>query len=125
MLLTWLALLSMVLGGLPALAGPGQDMHASSSQQAQPGQETGQLPGAPCSEQEEPPAKPRRGSSTTLAKAADTTPAVFARGSSALIIAALLAAPPQHQPVIADAPATPLPAPPGLRMQRGQAPPLA
>lgn len=60
-----------------------------------------------------------------LSKAADTLPAVVARGSSPLITAVLLAAPPQHQPVIADAPATPLPAPPGMRMQRGQAPPLA
>lgn len=126
LLLAWLALLSMVLASVTSLAGGvGDHPHVTPDQQTRLAQDVGHPPGAPCESQEEPPAKPRRVSVSTLAKVISPSPAVTPRSSTQLIIDLLLMAPPQHQPTIVDATATPLPTPAGLRMQRGQAPPIA
>jgi hypothetical protein len=113
--LAWFAVLAMLLAGLPTLhhALPGSAALAF------------QLPveeRAPAeSPQEEAPAKVRRVANTPVATP-PRAPYPLAESLDALM-ATLDTLPPQRVPAIDSAPPIPLPAAPGLRLQRGQAPP--
>jgi hypothetical protein len=117
--LAWLALLSMLLAILPklghAVPGSAQLVQAPMDERLPGGGES-----AP---QEEAPAKPRRLASARAAAAPPLVPSATAADGLDALMATLVAAPPQVAPSIDSAPATPLPAAPGLRVQRGQAPP--
>ena len=110
--LAWLALLSMLLGTLPLLE---QRLPGTAALVLQ--QPAEERPGGENRLQEEAPAKPRRMAS---ARPAATPPLT---DSLDVLMATLAELPPQVVPTIDSAPATPLPAAPGLRVQRGQAPP--
>jgi hypothetical protein len=74
--------------------------------------------------QEEAPAKPRRVASARPAATPPQPPSLPPVVESLdSLMATLVAQPPRIVPAIDSAPATPLPAAPGLRVQRGQAPP--
>ncbi len=111
--LAWLALLSMLVAGLPLL---GHAPNAAATTLQQPAEERrgGELA-------EESPAKLRRVSSARPAAQAERDPAPVE--SFDALIATLADLPPHVIPAIDSAPAAPLPAVPGLRVQRGQAPP--
>lgn len=117
--LAWLAVLAMLFAGLPVLehAVPG-----SAALVLQLPVEERPAGGGESSPQEETPAKPRR---TASARPASTPQPRLPESLDALdaLMATLVDLPPQVTPSIDSAPATPLPAAPGLRVQRGQAPP--
>ena len=117
--LAWLALVAMLLTGLPVLehAVPG-----SSAIVLQMPVEERPAGGGETAPQEEAPAKLRRmasarASRTPLPPLPEPVDAVGA------LMATMLALPPQVSPSVDSAPVTPLPSAPGLRVQRGQAPP--
>lgn len=116
--LAWLALLSMLLGGLP-LADHHQPGVAALVLQV-PAEER---PGGDVRTQEETPAKPRRMASARPAATPPRLPQPPLPEALDALMATLVELPPQVVPSIDSAPATPLPAAPGLRVQRGQAPP--
>jgi hypothetical protein len=113
--LAWLALLSMLVAGLPLL---GHAPIAAATTLQQPAEERrgGELA-------EESPAKLRRVASVRAAAQAKREPPPAAVESFEALIATLADLPPHVIPSVDSAPATPLPAAPGLRVQRGQAPP--
>ncbi len=116
--LAWLALLSMLLGALPLL-----EPHLPGTATLVLQLPAEEFPGGEQRLLEEPPAKPRR---TASAKPADTAPQLPPPPSAEsleALMATLAEQPPQRVPAIDSATATPLPAAPGLRIQRGQAPP--
>jgi len=116
--LAWLALLSMLLGALPLLE---QRLPGTAALVLQvPAEER---PGGDHRLQEEAPAKPRRMASARPATLPPRLPQTPLTESLDALMATLVALPPHVAPSIDSAPATPLPAPPGLRVQRGQAPP--
>ncbi|WP_312237649.1 hypothetical protein [Stenotrophomonas sp.] len=114
--LAWLGLLAMLFTALPvldrALPGSAALVLQLPAEEHPRGGET-----AP---QEETPAKPRR-----LASARPATAPLPPALPEALdrFMATLMELPPQVAPSVDSAPAIPLPAAPGLRVQRGQAPP--
>jgi hypothetical protein len=118
--LAWLGLLSLLLAGLPVLerAAPGSTvmvLQMPMGEHPASGGETAQ---------EEAPAKPRRVASARPAATPPLPPALPPVVESLdSLMATLVAQPPRVVPAIDSAPATPLPAAPGLRVQRGQAPP--
>ncbi len=119
--LAWLGLLSLLLAGLPVLerAAPGSTVMVLQMPM-------GEHPagGGETALQEEAPAKLRRVASARPAPAAPQPPSLPPVAESLdLLMATLVAQPPRIVPAIDSAPATPLPAAPGLRVQRGQAPP--
>jgi hypothetical protein len=74
--------------------------------------------------QDEAPAKPRRVASARPAPTPPPQPLLPPMVESLdALMATWVAQPPRVLPAIDSAPATPLPAAPGLRVQRGQAPP--
>lgn len=117
--LAWLALLAILFTGLPVLehAVPG-----STAVVLQMPVEERPAGGGETAPQEDAPAKLRRVAS---ARAANTPLPPLPEPVDALgaLMATLIALPPQVSPSVDSAPATPLPAAPGLRVQRGQAPP--
>jgi len=117
--LAWLGLLSLLLAGLPVLerAAPG-----STAMVLQMPMGEHPAGGGETAPQEESPAKPRR---VAGARPAPTLPPSLPPVVESLdsLMASLAAQPPRIVPAIDSAPATPLPAAPGLRVQRGQAPP--
>ncbi|PTT60277.1 hypothetical protein DBR34_13140, partial [Stenotrophomonas sp. HMWF003] len=117
--LAWLALLAMLFTGLPVLehAVPG-----STAVVLQMPVEERPARGGETAPQEDAPAKLRRVAS---ARAANTPLPPLPEPMDALgaLMATLIALPPQVSPSVDSAPATPLPSAPGLRVQRGQAPP--
>jgi hypothetical protein len=115
--LGWLALLSMLLGSLPLLE---QRLPGTASLVLQ--QPAEERPGDNRL-QEEAPAKPRRMASARPAATPPRLPQPPLTDSLDALLGTLAELPPQVVPTIDSAPATPLPAPPGLRVQRGQAPP--
>lgn len=115
--LAWLALLSMLLGSLPLLE---QRLPGTASLVLQ--QPAEERPGDNRL-QEEAPAKPRRMASARPAATPPRLPQPPLTDSLDALLGTLAELPPQVVPTIDSAPATPLPAPPGLRVQRGQAPP--
>lgn len=115
--LAWLALLSMLLGSLPLLE---QRLPGTASLVLQ--QPAEERPGDNRL-QEEAPAKPRRMASARPAATPPYLPQPPLTDSLDALLGTLAELPPQVVPTIDSAPATPLPAPPGLRVQRGQAPP--
>lgn len=115
--LAWLALLSMLLGSLPLLE---QRLPGTASLVLQ--QPAEERPGDNRL-QEEAPAKPRRMASARPAATPPRLPQPPLTDSLDALLGTLAELPPQVMPTIDSAPATPLPAPPGLRVQRGQAPP--
>ncbi len=115
--LAWLALLSMLLGSLPLLE---QRLPGTASLVLQ--QPAEERPGDN-RVQEEAPAKPRRMASARPAATPPRLPQPPLTDSLDALLGTLAELPPQVVPTIDSAPATPLPAPPGLRVQRGQAPP--
>nr|WP_282246896.1 hypothetical protein [Stenotrophomonas sp. PS02300] len=117
--LAWLALLSMLLGSLPLLE---QRLPGTASLVLQ--QPAEERPGDNRL-QEEAPAKPRRMASARPAATPPRLPQPPLTDSLDALLGTLAELPPQVVPTIDSAPATPLPAPPGLRVQRGQAPPQA
>lgn len=119
--LAWMALLAMLLASLPVLerALPGS---ASGLLQAQLPVEERPAGGGETAPQEDSPAKPRRVASARTA-AAPQLPRPEPLGALTALMANMVALPPQVSPSVDSAPATPLPAAPGLRVQRGQAPP--
>ncbi|XVL67335.1 hypothetical protein PWP89_15745 [Stenotrophomonas rhizophila] len=116
--LAWLALLSMLLGALPLLE---QRLPGTASLVLQ--QPAEERPGGENRLQEEAPAKPRRTASARPAATPPRLPQPPLTDSLDVLMATLAELPPQVVPTIDSAPATPLPAAPGLRVQRGQAPP--
>ncbi|MFX1724093.1 hypothetical protein [Stenotrophomonas sp. AS1] len=118
--LAWLGLLSLLLAGLPVLerTAPGSTvmvLQMPMGEHPAGGGETAQ---------EEAPAKPRRVASAHPAATPPLPPALPPVVESLdSLMATLVAQPPRVVPAIDSAPATPLPAAPGLRIQRGQAPP--
>ncbi len=118
--LAWLGLLCMLLTGLPALEHAVQGTAAVAAQQPV---EDRTLGGGEITPQEEAPAKPRRVASVRPAAAPQPAPAPPVHEALDVLMATLAELPPQIAPAIDSAPATPLPAAPGLRVQRGQAPP--
>lgn len=113
--LAWLALLSMLVAGLPLL-GHAPNTTATTLQQPAEERRGGELA-------EESPAKLRRVSSARPAAQAERDLQPAPVESFDALIATLADLPPHVIPVIDSAPAAPLPAVPGLRVQRGQAPP--
>ncbi|WP_313346334.1 hypothetical protein [Stenotrophomonas sp.] len=114
--LAWLGLLSMLFATLPVLE---QHVPGSTALVLQlPAEERPAGEGSP---REESPAKPRRLASARPAAPRDAEPRLPV--SLDALMATLVDLPPQVAPSIDSAPATPLPAAPGLRVQRGQAPP--
>ena len=113
--LAWLALLSMLVAGLPLL---GHAPNAAATTLQQPAEERrgGELA-------EESPAKLRRVASVRATAQAKREPPPAAVESFEALIATLADLPPHVIPSVDSAPAAPLPAAPGLRVQRGQAPP--
>lgn len=115
--LAWLALLAMLLGSLTVLdhAVPG-----SAALVLQLPLDERPAGGGETTLQEETPAKPRRVASarTATAPLPPALPEALDR-----LMATLVELPPQVAPAVDSAPAIPLPAAPGLRVQRGQAPP--
>lgn len=119
--LAWLGLLSLLLAGLPVLerAAPGSTVMVLQMPM-------GEHPagGGETALQEEAPTKLRRVASARPAPAPPLPPALPPVVESLdSLMATLVAQPPRVVPAIDSAPATPLPAAPGLRVQRGQAPP--
>jgi len=117
--LAWLALLSMLFTGLPVLertlpGGAARVLHLPAEERPAGGGDT--------AAQEESPAKPRRMAGTRAATA-PLPPQPHPLASLDALMAMQVALPPRVSPAIDSAPATPLPAAPGLRVQRGQAPP--
>lgn len=113
--LAWLALLSMLVAGLPML-GHAPNAAATTLQQPAEDRRGGELA-------EESPAKLRRAASTQATAQAERDPQPAPVESFDALIATLADLPPQVVPAIDSAPAAPLPAAPGRRVQRGQAPP--
>lgn len=113
--LAWLALLSMLVGGLPLL-GPATHAAATTLQQPAEDRRGGEV-------SEESPAKLRRATSTRATAQAEREPHPPTVESFDALIASLSDLPPHVVPAIDSAPAAPLPAAPGRRVQRGQAPP--
>lgn len=116
--LAWLALLSMLLGSLPLV-----ETHLPGTAALVLQLPAEERPAGEHRLQEESPAKPRRMSSARPAAEPlreRLLPRVDAIDALIAIVAEL---PPQTVPAVDSAPATPLPAAPGLRVQRGQAPP--
>lgn len=116
--LGWLALLSMLFGALPLL-----EPHVPGTVAL-----VLQLPAEERSPgdtrlQEDAPAKPRRTAAATPAALPSRLPPAPLNESLDALMATLAELPPQRAPSIDSAPTTPLPAAPGLRVQRGQAPP--
>ena len=114
--LAWLALLAMLFSTLPVLehAVPGSAalvLQLPVEERPAGGGET---------LQEETPAKPRRLASARTASI--PLPPALPEALDQLM-ATLVTLPPQVTPAVDSAPAIPLPAAPGLRVQRGQAPP--
>lgn len=116
--LAWLALLSMLLGTLPLLEPHLPGTAALVLQLPAEGR-----PGGDNRLQEETPAKPRHMTSARPAATPPRLPQPPSTESLDALMATLAELPPQVVPTIDSAPATPLPAAPGLRVQRGQAPP--
>jgi len=116
--LAWLALLSMLLGVLPMLEphlpGTAALVLQVPAEERQGGEQR---------LQEETPAKPRRMASARPAATPPRLPQPPLPEALDALMATLVDLPPQVVPSIDSAPATPLPAAPGLRVQRGQAPP--
>jgi hypothetical protein len=116
--LAWLALLSMLLGSLPLvephLPGAAALVLQLPAEERQGGEQR---------LQEEVPAKPRRMVGAQPATTPPRVPQLPLPESLDALMATLAELPPQVAPAIDSAPATPLPAAPGLRVQRGQAPP--
>ena len=115
--LAWLALLSMLLGSLPLLE---QRLPGTASLVLQ--QPAEERPGDNRL-QEEAPAKPRRMASARPAATPPRLPQPPLADSLDALLGPLAGLPAPGVATIDSAPATPLPAPPGLRVQRGQAPP--
>lgn len=120
-MLAWLGVFSLLLAGLPVLerAAPGSTvMVLQMPMDERPGS------GGETTPQEEAPAKPRRVASARPAPPPRQPPSLPPVVESLdALMATLVAQPPRIVPAIDSAPATPLPAAPGLRVQRGQAPP--
>lgn len=119
--LAWLAVLAMLFTGLPVLerAAPGSTVMV-----LQMPMDERPAGGGETTPQEEAPAKPRRVASTRPAATPPQPPSLPPVVESLdSLMATLMAQPPRIVPAIDSAPATPLPAAPGLRVQRGQAPP--
>jgi len=116
--LAWLALLSMLLGALPLLE---QRLPGTAALVLQ--QPAEERPGGENRLQEEAPAKPRRTASARPAAPPPRLPQPPLTESLDALMATLAELPPRVVPAIDSAPATPLQAAPGLRVQRGQAPP--
>lgn len=117
--LAWLALVAMLLTGLPVLE---HAVSGSSAMVLQMPVEERPAGGGETAAQEDAPAKLRRvasarASSTPLPPLPEPVDALGA------LMATMIALPPQVSPSVDSAPATPLPSAPGLRVQRGQAPP--
>jgi len=117
--LAWLALVAMLLTGLPVLE---HAVPSSSAIVLQMPVEERPAGGGETAAQEDAPAKLRRvasarASSTPLPPLPEPVDALGA------LMATMIALPPQVSPSVDSAPATPLPSAPGLRVQRGQAPP--
>lgn len=116
--LGWLALLSMLFGALPLLEphlpGTAALVLQLPAEERSPGDTR---------LQEETPAKPRRMAAATPAALPPRLPPTPLTESLDALMATLAELPPQRAPSIDSAPTTPLPAAPGLRVQRGQAPP--
>jgi hypothetical protein len=116
--LAWLGLLAMLFTALPvldrALPGSAALVLQLPVEERRGGGET-----AP---QEETPAKPRRVASVRPANAAPPMPPALPDALDRLL-ATLIELPPQVAPSVDSAPALPLSVAPGLRVQRGQAPP--
>ncbi len=116
--LGWLALLSMLFGALPLvephLPGTAALVLQLPAEERSPGDTR---------LQEEAPAKPRRMAAATPAALPPRLPPTPLTESLDALMATLAELPPQRVPSIDSAPTTPLPAAPGLRVQRGQAPP--
>lgn len=113
--LAWLALLSMLVTGLPLL---GHARNAAATTLQQPAEERrgGELA-------EESPAKLRRVASARPAAQAERDPQPAPVESFDALMATVADLPPHALPAIGSVPAAPLPAAPGRRVQRGQAPP--
>ncbi len=119
--LAWLGLLSLLLAGLPVLerVAPGSTVMV-----LQMPMDERPAGGGETTPQEEAPAKPRRLASARPASTPPPQPSLPPVVESLdALMATLVAQPPRVVPAIDSAPATPLPAAPGLRVQRGQAPP--
>ncbi|MEG2803636.1 hypothetical protein [Stenotrophomonas sp.] len=117
--LAWLALLAMLFTGLPVLE---RTLSGSAALVLQQPAEDRPASGGETTPQEETPAKPRRTAAARTASAPQP-PRLQPQDALYSLMASLVARPPQASPAIVSAPATPLPAAPGLRVQRGQAPP--
>jgi len=117
--LAWLALLSMLVAGLPMLE---RTLPGSTALVLQLPVEERPASGGEAPLQEDTPAKPRRTASARPAPATRLRPPALPEALDTLM-ATLVPLPPQTVPAVGSAPATPLPAAPGLRVQRGQAPP--
>ena len=113
--LAWLALLSMLLGALPLL-----EPHVPGAAALVLQVPVEERSGGEQRLQEETPAKPRR---VAGVRPAATPPQPPLPVSLDALMATLADLPPQVVPAVDSAPAAPLPAAPGLRVQRGQAPP--
>lgn len=116
--LGWLALLSMLLGALPLL-----EPHLPGTAALVLQLPAEERPSGENRLQEEAPAKPRRVASVRPAALPPSLPPAPPAESLDALMATLAELPPQRAPSIDSAPSTPLPAAPGLRVQRGQAPP--
>ncbi|MBT2766221.1 hypothetical protein J7J08_01050 [Stenotrophomonas sp. ISL-67] len=116
--LAWLALLSMLFGTLPLVEAQLPGTAALVLQQ--PAEER---PAGEHRLQEESPAKPRRMASARPAVEPLREQPVLRVDAIGALMATLTELPPETLPAVDSAPATPLRAPPGLRIQRGQAPP--
>ena len=119
--LAWLGLLSLLLAGLPVLerVAPGSTVMV-----LQMPMDERPAGGGETAVQEDAPAKPRRVASARPAPTPPPQPSLPPVVESLdSLMATLVAQPPRVLPAIDSAPATPLPAAPGLRVQRGQAPP--
>jgi len=116
--LAWLALLSMLLGSLPLA-----ETHLPGTAALVLQLPAEERPAGEHRLQEESPAKPRRMSSARPAAEPLRERPVVRVESIDAFLATLADLPPQTAPAVDSAPATPLPAAPGLRVQRGQAPP--
>lgn len=119
--LAWLGLFSLLLAGLPVLerVAPGSTVMV-----LQMPMDERPAGGGETAPQEDAPAKPRRVASARPAPTPPQLPSLPPVVESLdSLMATLVAQPPRVVPAIDSAPATPLPAAPGLRVQRGQAPP--
>ncbi|MEN4939746.1 MULTISPECIES: hypothetical protein [unclassified Stenotrophomonas] len=119
--LAWLAVLAMLFTGLPVLerVAPGSTVMV-----LQMPMDERPVGGGETAVQEDTPAKPRRVASARPASTPPPQPSLPPVVESLdALMATLVAQPPRVVPAIDSAPATPLPAAPGLRVQRGQAPP--